>query len=293
MRVLLLGGSGQIGWELKRLLPSAELAAPERSQADLAQPASLLEVMRAHRPEIVINAAAYTAVDAAEKDEAGATAANAEGPAALAREVARLGGLLVHYSTDYVFDGTARVPYREDDRPNPLSVYGRSKLAGEEAIRASGCRYLILRTSWVYAARGKNFLRTMLRLANERAELRVVVDQFGAPTWARSVAAATVQVLSHVAGSVRNDTGATYHMTCAGQTSWHGFAARIVERGASLGLCKKVPVHPITSGEFATPARRPAYSVLSNDRLLADFAIRLPEWGAALDECLKTSKLRR
>jgi len=285
MRVLLLGCGGQIGWELKRLLSSVvELAAPERAEADLAQPQSLRAAVRAYRPEVVINAAAYTAVDAAEKDEAGAKAVNAEGPAVLAEEAARLNALLVHYSTDYVFDGTGRTPYREDDPPNPLSAYGRSKLAGEEAIGASGCRHLILRTSWIYAGRGRNFLLTILRLAKERDELRVVADQFGAPTWARSVAAATVRLLG-----VRDGEG-VYNMTCTGQTSWHGFATRIVEQGASLGLCNKVPVRAITTGEFVTPARRPAYSVLSNDRLMADFGIRLPEWNASLDECLKQLK---
>lgn len=283
MRVLLFGYGGQIGSELNRLLaPVAEVVAPEPEQADLSQPERLREVLRLHRPQVVINAAAYTAVDAAEHDEAGAHAVNAQAPGVLAEEVARLNALLVHYSTDYVFDGTANVPYREGDPARPLSAYGRSKLAGEEAVRASGCRHLILRTSWIYAARGKNFLLTMLRLAKERDELRVVSDQLGAPTWARAVAEATAELVGREHGR-----SGTYHMTCAGHTSWHGFATRIVRHGAALGLCRDVPVRAITSAEFPTPARRPAYSVLDNGLLLSEFGIRLPDWDEALLRCLR------
>jgi dTDP-4-dehydrorhamnose reductase len=295
MRILLLGRDGQVGWELARLLqPSAELSAPRRDELDLAQSDQLRAAIRDLRPEIVVNAAAYTAVDAAEKDEAMAAAINAHAPRVLAQEAARLGALLVHYSTDYVFDGSKGSPYHEDDPANPASAYGRTKLAGEQAIRAGGCRHLILRTSWIYAARGKNFVLTMLRLANERDELRVVADQVGSPTKARSLAEATVQMLNVIVPSphaergerVRVRGGGIYHITAANHTSWHAFAERIVERGAALGLCRKVPVRAITTAEYPTPAKRPAYSVLSNDRLAADFGIRLPAWQDALDDCL-------
>ena len=288
MRILLLGRSGQVGFELQRLLaPIAQLSAPGRDEIDLQNSDSLRARVRELRPDVILNAAAYTAVDAAEKEEALAHAINADAPGALAQEAAQLGALLVHYSTDYVFDGSKRTPYREDDPVAPVSAYGRTKLAGEEAIRASGCLHLILRTSWVYAPRGKNFVLTMLRLASERPELRVVADQVGSPTSARSLAEAAVQALDAVqAKPVRQ----TYHATGAGVTSWHGFAERIVERGAALGLCRRVPVKPITTAEYPTPARRPAYSVLDNARLAADLGVRLPAWETALDQCLAEIK---
>ena len=300
-RILLLGRSGQVGYELQRLLaPDAQLIAPGRDEADLQQPESLRARLRDWRPEVIVNAAAYTAVDAAEKEEALAHTINADAPRVLAQEAAQLGALLVHYSTDYVFDGTRREPYREDDPVAPASAYGRTKLAGEQAIRDSGCRHLILRTSWVYAPRGRNFVLTLLRLANERDELRVVADQVGSPTSARSLAVATVAVLERVGRQSLADNGgmgmppyglkrgeSTCHATGAGVTSWHGFAERIVERGAALGLCRKVPVRPIATADYPTPARRPAYSVLDNGRLLAEWGIRLPGWEEALDECLQ------
>lgn len=282
-RTLLLGAGGQVGWELHRALDSPELVALDRTQADLARPETLRDLVRAHRPAVILNAAAYTAVDAAEKDEAAARTVNAEAVAVLADEAKRVDALLVHYSTDYVFDGAAHAPYREGDRVDPLSAYGRTKLAGEQAIAASGVRHLVLRTSWVYAGRGKNFLLTMLRLARERDELRVVADQRGAPTWARSIAQATAALLGKAASQpVRR----TLHMSCGGITSWQGFAARIVERGSARGLCRKVPVHPITTADYPTPARRPAYSVLDNGRLQSEFGITMPHWEIALEECL-------
>ena len=304
MRILLLGRGGQVGWELQRLLePAAQLIAPPRDEADLAQPEALRAKVRQWRPEVIVNAAAYTAVDAAEKDEALARVINADAPRVLAQEAAQSGALLVHYSTDYVFDGCKREPYREDDAVAPASAYGRTKLAGEEAIRASGCRHLILRTSWVYAPRGKNFVLTILRLARELSrpwaaptdgelrelsrpraaptggELRVVADQVGSPTSARSLAEATVKALARRAEG-------TYHATGAGVTSWHGFAERIVAAGSRLGLCHEIPVRAITTADYPTPARRPAYSVLDNTRLQAELGIRLPTWEVALDQCL-------
>lgn len=292
MRVLLLGSSGQIGWELQRLLANgAEVTAPSSTEVNLARPKTLLGAIRSTRPDVILNAAAYTAVDAAEKDEAGAMRANAEGPRVLAGEAARQNAVLVHYSTDYVFDGVSRVPYREGDAPQPMSAYGRSKLAGEEAIRRSGCRHIILRTSWVYASRGKNFLLTILRLANERPELRVVADQIGAPTSARAIAKGTASLIDAVlrkGGAIEE----TLHMTCAGRASWHEFASRIVDRGAELGLCRKVPVRPITTAEYPLPAKRPAFSVLSNERLSSAWHISLPDWKAALDDCLAELAVR-
>lgn len=283
--ILLIGRSGQVGWELESLLNSskADFTAGSRAEFDLLKPDELRAKVRARNPRVILNAAAYTAVDAAEKDERVAHTINAEAPAVLAEEARRMGALLVHYSTDYVFDGGKDTPYCEDDSVNPVSAYGRTKLAGEEAIRASGCRHVILRTAWVYAPRGKNFVLTMLRLANERSELSVVADQVGSPTSARSLAAATLQVVTAVGDKAIDRT---YHATGAGVTSWHGFAERIVQRGAELGLCRKVPVRPITTAEYPTPARRPAYSVLDNGRLAADLGIRLPAWEPALDDCL-------
>jgi dTDP-4-dehydrorhamnose reductase len=253
------------------------------AELDLREPEQVVARLREHAPQLVLNAAAYTAVDAAEKDEAAAAQVNAHAPQVLARECARTGALLVHYSTDYVFDGEKREPYREDDPPAPVSAYGRTKLAGEQAIRASGCPHLILRTSWVYAARGRNFVLTMLRLARERPELRVVADQVGSPTWAGSIARATWDLVGKKGQMIFSGT---YNVTNAGQVSWHGFAQAIVARGAELGLCPAVPVRAITSAEYPTPARRPGYSVLAGDRLAADFGIRLPDWQAALAQCM-------
>jgi len=286
MRILLTGRDGQVGYELRRALaPLGEVIAPGRAELDLGQPDRVRQAVRDARPDLIVNAAAYTAVDAAEKDEAQARIVNADAPGAMADEAARQGALLVHYSTDYVFDGSGRAPYREDDPVRPLSAYGRTKLAGEEAIRASGCRHLILRTAWVYAARGRNFLLTMLRLANERDELRVVSDQVGSPTCAGAIAQGTLRVLQDPSRTPRRPLG-TYHMTCGGLVSWHGFASRMLERGAELGLCRKVPVRPITTAEYPTPAARPAFSGLSNEKLLRDYGVRLPSWEEGLDSCL-------
>lgn len=285
MRILLTGRSGQVGSELQgALAPLGEVSAPGRDDLDLARPDTLRKAVAAARPAVIVNAAAYTAVDAAEKDEARAAAVNAEGPRVLAEEAARCGALLVHYSTDYVFDGAHGAPYREEDPTRPLSAYGRTKLAGEEAIRASGCRHLILRTSWVYAPRGKNFLLTMLRLANERPELRVVADQVGSPTSARAIAEATAGIVRKAMAD--RGRGGTFHLTCAGLVSWHGFASRIVERGAALGLCRRVPVVPITTSDYPTPATRPAFSGLSNEKLVREFGLRMPPWEDALEACL-------
>lgn len=290
MKVLLLGGNGQVGRELRRSLPElGELIVATRSGegaeaiADFDRLDPLAALIENLAPDVVVNAAAYTAVDKAETDAEAAFRINAEAPSVIARACAASGALFVHYSTDYVFDGQATQPYREDDATGPLGVYGTSKLAGEQAIRDSGARHAILRTAWVYAAHGKNFLLTMLRLAGERDELRVVADQFGAPTPASFIAEATAALLRHgVAQS------GTWHLTTQGETSWHGFASAIMEEAHDLGLLQQVPrVLPITTVDYPTPARRPAYSVLDTTRLQQDFGISPPDWREGLTQTLR------
>jgi dTDP-4-dehydrorhamnose reductase len=295
MRILLLGAGGQLGFELQRALaPLGELHAASRDgglpgggrgiAVDLDQPATLAAALDAVAPDCIVNAAAYTAVDRAEQAPADAQRANADAPAALARWCAGRGALLVHYSTDYVFDGRGSVPWREHDATAPLGAYGRSKLAGEQAIAASGCRHLILRTAWVYAARGQNFLRTMLRLGAEREAVQVVADQIGAPTPARWLAAATTALLA--GGRWREDAAAgVFHVAAAGQTSWHGFAEAIFTDAVRAGLLSRAPrVEPIATADYPTPARRPAYSVLDCGRLADCHGLRLPDWRAGVSE---------
>lgn len=290
MKLLLLGGNGQVGRELRRSLdPLGELVVATRDgedadfAADFDVPTSLPGLIARVAPDVVVNAAAYTAVDGAEADAAAAFRANAEAPAIVAAACKEIGALLVHYSTDYVFDGTASRPCREGHATAPLGVYGASKLAGEQAIRASGARHAILRTAWVYASHARNFLLTMLRLANQRDELRVVADQIGAPTPASWIADATADLIRHgVAES------GTWHLVAAGQVSWHGFASAIMEDAHALGLLERMPtVVPITTAEFPTPAKRPAYSVLDTTRLREDFGIVPPEWRDGLRATLR------
>ena len=289
MKLLLLGGNGQVGRELRRsLLPLGELVVATRdggdadAVADFDAPASLAVLIERTAPEVVVNAAAYTAVDKAETDAAAAFRINAEAPAAIAQACVDTDALLVHYSTDYVFDGNATRPYREDDATAPLGVYGASKLAGEQAIRASGARHAILRTAWVYAAHGRNFLLTMLRLANERDELRVVADQIGAPTPAAWIADATAEIVRR--GVVASGT---WHLVADGETSWHGFAEAIVDDAHALGLIARKPrVVAIPTADYPTPARRPAYSVLDTTRLQRDFGVAPPDWRDGLRRTL-------
>jgi dTDP-4-dehydrorhamnose reductase len=276
MKILLTGREGQVGWELERsLAPLGEVRATGRAELDLAQVDAVRREVRRTAPDIIVNAAAYTDVDRAESDPSPAMAVNAAAPGALAEEAKRIDALLVHYSTDYIFDGEKGQPYLEDDPPNPVNAYGESKLAGERAIRAAGCRHLILRTGWVYSARGRNFLLTMLRLAREGKELRVVDDQSGAPTSARALAKATATLLG------KAGAGGTFHMTAAGATSWHGFAAEIM---ACAGLGAKVTA--VRSAEFPRPARRPRDSRLDNGKLHGAFGVMLPEWQQGLRDCL-------
>jgi dTDP-4-dehydrorhamnose reductase len=292
MKLLLLGAGGQVGFELQRALaPLGALACATRSGqlpggadcaiADLARPDTLADLLDEHAPDVVLNAAAYTAVDRAESEPELADRVNAQAPGAIAQWCARRGALLVHYSTDYVFDGQGTRPYREDDATAPLGAYGRAKLAGEGAIRASGAPHLILRTAWVYAARGQNFLRTMLRVAGERDQLRIVADQRGAPTPARWIAAATAAMLARAAA----DHPGTYHLTAGGETTWHGFAEAIFDDARAAGLLPRRPrVEAIATSDYPTPARRPAYSRLDNTRLYDVFGLRLPDWRRGVSE---------
>jgi dTDP-4-dehydrorhamnose reductase len=276
MKILLTGAGGQVGSALAPLVRGlGEVRATGRRELDLASADAIRAVVREVRPDVIVNAAAYTAVDQAESDAALAFAVNAAAPGVLAEEAKKLGALLVHYSTDYVFDGEKGAPYLEEDPPRPLSVYGESKLAGERAVRDSGCRHLILRTSWIYSGTGRNFLLTILRRAREGEELRVVDDQLGAPTSAHSVAEATAALLRSA------EAHGTFHMTAGGETSWHGFAGEIA---ACAGLSPRMTA--IRSAEFARPARRPRDSRLDSGKLRSAFGIRLPEWREDLRACL-------
>jgi dTDP-4-dehydrorhamnose reductase len=278
LRILLTGRSGQVGWELARCLaPLGELVAPDRDSLDLERPRTLAAAVAGARPDLIVNAAAYTAVDQAEREQDRAFAVNCESVEALARAAAGCGALLVHYSTDYVFDGAGRTPYVETDAPAPINAYGRSKLAGERAIARSGCRHLILRTSWVYAMRGRNFVLTMLRLARERPSLRVVSDQVGAPTWARDIAEATRAALERPV-----PVEGLFHVAAGGSTTWFGFAERILK---VAGL--DTPVVPIATSEYPTPAARPAFSVLDSGRFAAATGFRIGPWDVRLVSCLK------
>ncbi|MFQ3679193.1 MAG: dTDP-4-dehydrorhamnose reductase [Pseudanabaenaceae cyanobacterium] len=279
MKLLVTGISGQVGWELQRtLLPLGEVIPCDRAALDLTQPDQIPAVLQEIRPDVVLNPAAYTAVDRAESEPALAETVNAIAPGVLAEACRAVGALLVHYSTDYVFDGTGDRPYREDDAPNPLNVYGRTKLAGEQAIQAVGGDYLILRTSWVYGLRGQNFCRKMLALARERSHLRIVADQIGAPTWSRAIAELTAQI---VAQNPRDRSG-VYHLTAAGHTSWYGFAKAILALDPEANHHKVTVVEPIPSSAYPTPAQRPANSRLDNTKLYIHFGLALPAWEVGL-----------
>jgi dTDP-4-dehydrorhamnose reductase len=287
-RILVLGGDGQVAWELRRTLaPLGEVIALGRRTdpaLDLTAPETILPLMERLRPAWIVNAAAHTAVDKAESEPDVAHAVNARAPGLLAEAAARVDAKLLHYSTDYVFDGTGQRPYREDDTPNPQGVYGQTKLAGEEAIAQAGGDWLILRTAWVYGARGSNFMRTMRRLAREREELRVVADQYGAPTWSRHIAEASALILAQLGDdrAAWHRACGVYHLTSAGMATWHDFARAIVEhqRGQETIPCQRVSAIP--SDDYPTPAKRPAYSVLDSDKLARTFGIRLPDWRHAL-----------
>ena len=292
MKILLFGKGGQVGWELQRsLAPLGELTALDFDSsdfhADFSHPAALADTVRALRPDVIVNAAAHTAVDRAESEPAFAATLNAEAPSVLARGAAALGAWLVHYSTDYVFDGSGDEPRDESAATGPLSVYGRTKLDGENHIRASGCKHLILRTSWVYAARGGNFARTMLKLAAERDALAVIDDQFGAPTGADLLADITAHALR--AAQREPQLGGTYHAVAAGETHWHGYARFVIEWARAQGLPVKVAadaIKPVPTSAYPTAARRPLNSRLATDKLRRSFNLTLPPWQAGVERML-------
>ncbi|ACR27921.1 dTDP-4-dehydrorhamnose reductase [Burkholderia glumae] len=288
--ILLTGVNGQVGHELARSLQGlGRVVALDRQALDLADPDAIRRVMRELVPALVVNPAAYTAVDQAETDVAGATCLNVDAPAVFAEEARRAGAALVHYSTDYVYAGEGEARYAETDPTGPRNVYGRTKLEGEQAIAASGCRHLILRTSWVYGMRGRNFLRTMLRLGAERSELNVVADQIGAPTWSRTIAELTAAILAQsVSPGVSADDwwaahSGVFHLAAGGETSWHGFAEAIFEQA---GGERRPAVRPIPAASYPTPAARPSNSRLSMDKLERTFGLTVPHWREALRLCM-------
>jgi dTDP-4-dehydrorhamnose reductase len=308
--ILLTGKSGQVGGELLRFLPQlGEVVAPGRDQLDLSKPGDICRTIREVRPQLIVNAAAYTAVDQAEADVTMTRAINEEAPGLIAEEAKKIGAVLVHYSTDYVFDGVKRVPYDETDSANPINVYGRTKFAGEQAIRCSSLAHLIFRTGWIYATRGRNFLLTILRLATEREELRIVSDQIGAPTSASHVAAATSKILSGICEGnhgqfVFSEVSGTYHLSAAGETTWYDFAQTILEKAGATSqtlawlaaatqgrhlIARRVV--PISTEEFRSAAQRPAYSVLSNSLLIQTFGVALPDWNSQLHSCFVSDSI--
>jgi len=299
--ILLIGNNGQVGRELSRTLPAlGEVTSLDRQQLDISKPEEIRRAIRAFRPSLIVNAAAYTAVDKAESEETLARTINADAPAAMAREAKAIGACLVHYSTDYVFDGLKTAPYEVGDPTNPQNVYGRTKLEGEHAVQESGAQHLIFRTEWVYGTEGRNFLLTILRLATQREELRIVCDQRGAPTWSREIAKATTNILAQIyepAGALlcSAEVGGIYHMTAAGETTWFEFATSILEEARTIDAntpwfevaTNNLPliarhVIPIYTSEYPTPARRPAYSVLSTEKLTQAFSVQLPDWRTQL-----------
>lgn len=306
LQILLVGYIGQVGWELQRTLSTlGDVTAVDRPTVELSNPDSIRSIIRANTPQIIINAAAYTAVDKAEEEQELAQQINSIAPGVMAEEAKRLNAAFITYSTDYVFDGNKVGPFTELDQPSPLSVYGRTKAEGDAAVESVGGGYLIFRTSWVYGARGKNFLLTMVKLLQERETLRVVDDQIGAPTWSRSIAEATAQVVaqrvSPMEGSAEQtcaerfkDASGIYNLTSRGSTSWCGFTEHISQQLASSGKIGLAQVSPIRTLEYPTPAKRPRNSVLDNQKIFSHFGIRLPEWTQAaelvMDELVQSTQ---
>lgn len=293
MRILVTGTTGQVGWELLRTLMTLGEVIPVGSSVsnaalrmDLANPDAIRRMFREVKPDLIVNAAAYTAVDKAESEPELAMAINGIAPGVMAEEAKLLDAAIIHYSTDYVFDGTKATPYNELDMPNPQNTYGKTKLAGERAIQAVGVPHLILRTSWVYGLRGKNFLLTMVKLAREREELKVVNDQIGAPTWSRMIAEATAQLVSYFTPSVSRflaSKSGVYHLSASGQTSWYGFAKAIFQHYPDPAERKIQRLIAIASEQYPTPARRPAYSLLDSRTLYNTFGLILPDWQNTLE----------
>jgi dTDP-4-dehydrorhamnose reductase len=286
--ILVIGKIGQVGWELRRTLAAlGRVVSVDYPEIDLTSADSIRKWVQETAPAAVVNAAAYTAVDKAETEVERCRAINGLAPGILAEETRKLGGLLVHYSTDYVFDGTKGSAYVEDDQPNPLGFYGRTKLEGDRGVEQTGVDHLIFRLCWVYGARGQNFMLTMMRLAREREALRVVSDQVGCPTWSRMIAETTALALGQVLRAPdRERFNGTYHLAAAGQTSWHGFAQAIIDGMPPEGK-KCTRVEPITTAQYPLPAKRPAYSVLSCEKLQRVFGLRLPPWDESLNQVLE------
>ena len=290
-KILVTGRDGQVGYELQHALTAhGEVVAVNRSEMDLTSAESMRACIRSVQPDLIVNAAAYTAVDKAESEPELAQQVNADAVAIIAQEAKRVGAAVIHYSTDYVFDGNKTAPYVEDDATNPLNVYGRTKLAGERALADAEIPYLVLRTSWVYGARGKNFLRTILKLAAEMPELRMVADQFGAPTWSRDIATATAAIATRwLPGNMKDHSG-VYHLTGGGETTWHGFAAEAIRMRRELLSVQNMNFAHLTAiatSEYPTPAARPKNSRLDCSKLARVFDTRLPEWRASLAAVLK------
>lgn len=291
MKILLFGKNGQVGWELNRSLqPLGEVIALGREDADFSSPEGLRKIVSEVKPGLIVNAAAYTAVDRAEDEEELAMRINGIAPGVLAEEASKLDALLIHYSTDYVFDGTKRSPYTETDEPNPVNVYGYTKLAGEEAVRASGCRYLILRTSWVYASRGGNFLKTIIRLAKQKNELKIIDDQLGTPTWARYISDVTANlVLGRMkAGDIDAEMiGEVFHLANKGQCSWYQFACEIIAGMKSHDQALETEIKAITTEQYNAIAKRPGYTVLSVDKIENEMSLHNVSWENAVKLCLE------
>lgn len=288
MNILLFGKTGQIGSGLAQHLSNiGEIVTLDRADLDLSDLVRLEQAVIDHRPDVVVNAAAYTAVDQAESDPVTAELVNAKAPGIMAKSAKKAGALLVHYSTDYVFSGNSELPYKEDSPVDPVNVYGRTKLEGERAVAEQTDSYLIFRTSWVYSCHGRNFLNTILRLAREGEELRVVNDQHGTPTYSDLIAAATAKILLRIRNHRPSDYSGTYHMTCTGMTTWYDFAKAIIERTGFAA----VRIIPITSSDYPTPARRPRYSTLDTSKLERIFGVQLPDWHFGLDQCLMDANL--
>ena len=290
MRILVTGADGQVGWELRRSLGSlGQVTALDREAFDLTQPDRMRQVVRDLRPAVLVNAAAYTAVDRAESEPRLALDINGVAPGVMAEEMTRLGGLMVHYSTDYVFDGAGQRPWTEDDTPNPLGVYGRTKLAGEQAVATAGATHVVIRTSWVYGRRGSNFVRTVIRLALERDELRIVADQTGVPTWCRDLADWTAMIVARLSPSTAASPGerGIFHLVSTGTTTWHGLAEAVVRLAPELAHRRHVVVVPIGTEDYPLPAKRPAWSVLGCHRAERVFGIRPAHWEQALTRCLE------
>jgi dTDP-4-dehydrorhamnose reductase len=291
-RILITGSNGQLGWELQRLLSERhEVTALDRNGLNLADANAIRRVVRDVRPDIILNPAAYTAVDKAESEAQIALAVNGAAPGILAEEARKLNAALVHYSTDYVFDGSKTAPYVEDDAPNPQGVYGATKLLGESAVRAAGGRHLILRTSWVYGVHGGNFVKTILRLAKERDELRIVADQFGAPTWARDLALATSTILQRWEEKNFDERfSGLYHLTAQGRTNWHAYAEEIVRLARNFDAtlaARALNIRAIATHEYPMAAKRPVNSVLENKKTREAFGVELPTWRESLAMCVK------